>query len=293
MVQPIRLDEVDKTGLLLVGHGSVSPDGVAENFEISNLVSELLPEVSVEIGFLELAFPRAVEIGRAMIAGGIERLVVQPVMLNCAGHVKSDIPAVVNILRQEFPSATIHYGQSLGVQYELIMEAKDKIERFHARGSSLLLTARGTSDPDANAEIYKAARLIADVTGIKEFSVGFSGVTWPSVPDALNAVARGSGGLLLCFSWYIGTGKLIERISQDIEQYRLQSGSEVINAGYFGPSTVIANLLVASFWNALDHIIPLNCDMCQYRRPFPGIEDRVGLEIGHGHSHLAHDHLHN
>ncbi|HLG91988.1 MAG TPA: hypothetical protein VKY15_03285 [Acidimicrobiales bacterium] len=38
--------------------------------------------------------------------------------------------------------------------------------------------------------------------------------------------------------------------------------------------------------------IRMNCDACAYRKPFPGLESRVGLPLGQGHSHLAAEHRH-
>ena len=70
-------------------------------------------------------------------------------------------------------------------------------------GLPLLMVARGTSDPDANAEAYKAARLVAEWTGAPFVHVGFSGVTGPSVRQAADVFGR--LGLRRGWPWPGGT----------------------------------------------------------------------------------------
>ena len=50
--------------------------------------------------------------------------------------------------------------------------------------------------------------------------------------------------------------------------------------------------IVERYQEAVRGIASVNCDLCAYRAPWPGREDRQGQPIGVGHSHLAAEHRH-
>src|SRR5436305_768834 len=107
---PPMVSERHDEGLLLVAHGSSSPTGVAEARALGDLVAAALTDVSVAIGFLELADPPAGEVLDALVASGCRRITVQPMMLLAAGHGKSDVPAVALEGRQRHPDVDIAFG---------------------------------------------------------------------------------------------------------------------------------------------------------------------------------------
>jgi len=151
-----------------------------------------------------------------------------------------------------------------------------------------LVVARGTSDPDANAEAMKAARLLAEWTRTDFVDVGFTGVTWPTVPEALERMRRLGHVRVGLFFWFLCTGKLIERARDQV----LASGLDVVDAGYFGPDPAVVPIIEQRRDEALHGIARVSCDTCSYRKPWPGMEDRVAQAAGVGHSHLAVEHRH-
>jgi sirohydrochlorin cobaltochelatase len=66
---------------------------------------------------------------------------------------------------------------------------------------------------------------------------------------------------------------------------------EILDAGYFGVGDELIQLIIERAGEAAGTPVAVNCDTCAYRRPWPGLEDRVGSARGVGHSHLAADHL--
>lgn len=278
--------------MLLVGHGSRSEAGRRELLDLAALVAEAVPEVPVEVGFLELSDPPAGVAVDRLVARGARRLSVLPLMLNPGGHAKSDVPAVVAAARRRHPDVDVHYGRPLGPDQQLLRLAADRLAAAGASGLPLAVLARGTSDPDANADAYKAARLVAEANGSRLVEVGFSGITWPTVPDALaHLVAKGSGPLA-CFAWFLCTGLLVERMQRQFAEVAASTGVTVIDAGHLGADPAVVPVVLERHHEALGATIRMNCDVCAYRRPFPGLEDRVGQPIGVGHSHLAAEHQH-
>lgn len=273
--------------MLLVGHGSRSDAGRAELLALADLVARAVPDVAVETGFLELSQPPAGDALDRLARRGVRRASVLPLMLNPGGHAKSDVPAVVLRGRARHPDLVLHYGRPLGPDHQLLAVATARLAAAGATGMPLAVLARGTSDPDANADAYRAARLLAECNGSRLVEVGFSGITWPSVPEALDQLLAKGGGPIACFAWFLCTGILVDRMRRDFEQVAALRGTVVVDAGYLGPDPAIVPLVLERHAEALGAEIRMNCDACAYRAPFPGLEDRVGQPRGVGHSHLA------
>lgn len=279
-------------GLLLVAHGSSCLAGVAEARQLGDAVAQARPDLAVGLGFLELADPPAGEVLDELVARGCTRITVQPLLLLAAGHGKSDVPAIAIEGRDRHPGVEITFGSALGVVPELLAVAAANIKSVDGEGLPLLVIARGTSDPDANADAVKAARLLAEWTGARDVEVGFTGVTWPSVPEALDRVGRLGHERVALFFWFLANGKLIERAREQVQAFCETSKVEVLDAGYFGPDPGLVPVISQRRDEAIEGVPRVSCDTCSYRAAWPGLDDRVGQPVGLGHSMLAADHRH-
>ncbi len=277
-------------GLLIVGHGSHCIDSGREMAAIADLVSAAAPDVAVEVGFLEITDPPAGVMLDVLVARGCRRIVVLPLMLLGAGHSKNDVPAVVLDGRLRHPDNDLRFGSPLGVVHELLTIAGDNLGAVGGHGLPLFVVARGTSEPDANADACKAARMVAEWVTAPFVHVGFTGVTWPLVPEALTIFERLDVDRVAMFFWFLCNGKLIERARQQVEAFGNRTGIAVVDAGYFGPDPRLAPLIIRRYREALDGRPIVNCDACTYRLPFPDQGDRIGQPMGVGHSHLATEH---
>lgn len=278
--------------VLLVGHGSRSGAGQEEMAALADLVAGAVPDADVRLGYLEMSEPPASAVIAEMLDGGAREIDVVPLMLHAAGHSKSDVPAVVLEARQRHPDALIRYARPFGVDAALLDLAHKRLAGAGALGLPLAVLARGTSDPDANAEATKAARLLAEMSGAELVVAGFSGVTWPSVPEALDQLRRLGAPRVAAFAWYIATGVLLDRMKEDFARFTSETGIEVIDAGHFGAGDELAQLVLDRIAESRAGEVRMNCDTCSYRAPFPGFEDRAGQALGVGHSHLAEEHRH-
>ena len=79
-----------------------------------------LPDVAVDVGFLEMTDPPAGPVLDELAAAGCRRVVVLPLVLLGAGHAKSDVPAVVLEARQRHPGLHVHFGSPLGITRDLV-----------------------------------------------------------------------------------------------------------------------------------------------------------------------------
>jgi sirohydrochlorin ferrochelatase len=256
------------------------------------LVSAALPDVAVEVGYLEMSDPPATDQVERLVARGCRRIVVLPLMLLGAGHAKSDVPAVVMEARSRHPGVRFVLGRPLGVSRALVEMLGGAVLAAGGEGVPLLVIARGTSDPDANAEAYKAARLIGEWVSAPFLHVGFSGVTRPSVAEAAEVFARLGYRRMAVVWWYLFHGKLVEAGRADLVTFARASGVEVVDAGYLGPDPALVPLVMGRYREGDAGPSMMNCDTCAYRAPWPGREARLGQPVGVGHSVLAEQHRH-
>lgn len=303
-----------KDGLLLVGHGSRCHLSVQEMQSLGDMVADELPSTAIEVGFLEMNDPPAGEAIDRLAESGCDRVAVLPLVLLGAGHAKNDTPAVVIEARERHPGIDFRFGAPLGVAREPVELLGKSVVAAGGAGLPLLVLARGSSDPDANSDAYKAARLVAEWAGSPFVNVGFSGITGPSVSEAAEAMARLGHSRVAVAWWFLCHGRLVDRGRAELAEAFAIAGIEQIDAGYIGPDRALVPLVVRRYRDALGRSASdcagageggeagaggdggsdgaVNCDLCAYRAPWPGREERVGQAIGVGHSHLAAAHRH-
>ncbi len=141
---------------LLIGHGSRDADGNQEFMNFVNEIRRASPEQQFEACFLELATPTIPDGIDACVQQGANRIVVVPVILLAASHVKLEIPECLDAARQKYPNVEIIYGRNIGLHEQMIDLL---LTRFHEQTQSfakdeihqtaIVLMGRGSSDPDA------------------------------------------------------------------------------------------------------------------------------------------------
>jgi sirohydrochlorin cobaltochelatase len=290
-----------KTGepaLLIVGHGSRDPRGAQEFHELVALIRARNPGLKVEGGFIELSRPPISECVDRLVGAGSREISAVPLMLLAAGHAKGDIPATLVRERTSHPGLNFHYGRALGIRPELLELMGERISAVvstdEKKETAVLVAGRGSSDPDANSDLAKIARLFYEGRPYPLVETAFVSLTPPSVPEALQRCERLGARRVVVFSYFLFTGVLEERIRKQSERFAAQSGVEVRYAGYFGPEARVADLVLERYREACSGDIRMNCDVCVHRVALPGFEEKVGApatphyhpdEPGHEHGH--------
>lgn len=260
--------------------------------QLASLVAAARPDVAVDVGFLEMTDPPAGAVIDGLVSRGCRQVTVIPLVLLGAGHAKSDVPALVLEARDRHPDLDVRFGSPLGVSRLPVAIMGERVVASGGGGLPLLVVARGTSDPDANGDAFKAARLIGEWAGAPFVHVGFSGVTGPSVLEAASVFPRLGLRRFAVAWWYLCHGRLIERGRAELDAVARSEEIDVVDAGYLGPDRRLVPLILERFEEARSARPLVNCDVCAYRAPWPGREDRVGQPVGVGHSHLAVEHRH-
>ena len=101
-------------GLILFAHGSREP-GWAEPFEqLAARVRVAAPQAQVRLAFLELMQPDLASAAAQLVSAGVDTIRIVPIFLGQGGHLRRDLPLLVNDLRAQFPEAKFAYAPAAG-----------------------------------------------------------------------------------------------------------------------------------------------------------------------------------
>lgn len=290
--------------LLIVGHGTADPGGVLE-FQafVDRLRGALRPSgVDVAGGFIELSAPAVGQAWRELAEHGHRTLAAVPLVLVAAGHAKGDIPAALEREVRRYPGTSYLFGRPLGPHPTLLALLQRRIAE--AAGShdpadtAVLLVGRGSTDPDANAEVCKVARLVQETSGFAFVETAFVSLAWPGVPEGLERIRRLGASRVVVAPYFLFDGILPQRVvTQSVLFGRSHAGLEVLPARHIGDCPELAELVIERYHEALAGDIRMNCDTCAYRVLLPGFEDKLGAPqtphhhpddpAGHGHGHVG------
>ena len=99
-----------RTGLVLFAHGARDPRWALPFEAVAERVRAQRPGVPVRLAFLEFMSPSLPEAGAELAAAGCARVEVLPLFLGAGGHVRKDLPLLMDALRAAHPacSYTLH-----------------------------------------------------------------------------------------------------------------------------------------------------------------------------------------
>ena len=103
-----------KRGLLLFAHGARDPRWALPFEDIARRVRLGDPALAVSLGYLEFMSPGLVEAGAALAAQGCDRVEVLPLFLGAGGHVRKDVPLLLEQLRQIHPEVQWSLRPTIG-----------------------------------------------------------------------------------------------------------------------------------------------------------------------------------
>lgn len=102
------------TGLLLFAHGARDPNWALPFEAVLRRVREQAPDIAVSLSFLEFMAPSLLEAGGALAAAGCTQVAIVPLFLGTGGHVRKDLPLLIETLRSAHPQVTWTLRSSIG-----------------------------------------------------------------------------------------------------------------------------------------------------------------------------------
>jgi sirohydrochlorin cobaltochelatase len=302
---------MDRTAVMVCGHGSRDIDAIREFELVAAGIKARLPGYDIETGYLEFARPMIRDGLEALKARGAKRILAVPGMLFAATHVKNDLPWEVNSFAAANPGIAVSFGRDLAIDGKLLEAAASRIAAAEVagrpgitRGDSLLLVVgRGTTDPDANSNIAKVARMLWEGMGFGWAETAFSGVAHPRVAAALERAARLGFARIVVFPYFLFTGILVKRIYAETDAVAARHpGIDFVKAPYLRDHPSVLDAFAERVEEIRTGNPAMNCQLCKYRTQIIGYADSVGAaQAGHHHhvrgigtdaDHHHHDHDH-
>jgi sirohydrochlorin cobaltochelatase len=93
--------------LILFAHGARDPRWAAPFEAVAQQVRARRPGLPVRLAFLEFMQPGLSEAGAALVAEGCRHIHVLPMFLGAGGHVRKDLPLLVQQLQQAHPGLQV------------------------------------------------------------------------------------------------------------------------------------------------------------------------------------------
>ncbi len=295
--------------LMLVGHGTVDTAGVAEFVAFTGRLRGLLgiEGVDVDGGFIELSQPTVHQAWTALSGRGHSTMAAVPMVLVGAGHAKGDIPAALAREVVRDPATGYVFGRPLGPHPVLQEILADRITTAlgadEQDGTAVLLVGRGSTDPDANAEVAKVARLLQEGRPYDFVEPAFVSLARPDVATGLARCRALGARRVVVAPYFLFDGVLPRRVVDQARAFAIEHPDmDVRTAGHLGDCAELAGIVVERYREALVGDIRMNCDTCAYRVLLPGFEDKLGAPqtphhhpddpaqghgSGHGHGSAA------
>jgi sirohydrochlorin cobaltochelatase len=293
--------------LLIAGHGTRDEAGAEAFRDFVRELGRRHPELPVAGGFIELSPPPLADAVSELVERGVSHFAAVPLMLVSAGHAKGDIPAALAREKERHPGISYGYGRPLGPHPSLLKVLERRLDEAlgvrtrtpaDRAETTVLLVGRGSTDPDANAEVYKAARLLWEGRGLAGVEPAFVSLAAPDVPSGLDRCRKLGARRIVVLPYFLFTGILPDRVRMQTEGWASAHPEvEVLSADVIGPTEELVDLVMERYREAVKGDLRMNCDSCVYRVALPGFEDKVGLPQqphhhpddpsgdGHGHGH--------
>lgn len=198
--------------LVAVAHGSRDPRSAATVRALADAVRIQAPGLTVRESFLDLSEPRVTDVLRGLYADGHRSAVVVPLLLGSAFHARVDLPALIAEVAGECPGFRIRTSDVLGTDPALEAVALDRIAATRHHDAGILLSAVGSSSPEANAVVAAQAARWEERLGLP-VSEAFASAAQPDIPAAAARLRTRGARRLVVASWFLAPGLLPDRIA--------------------------------------------------------------------------------
>ncbi len=260
--------------LLVVGHGTCDEAGAATLKSLVQSLGERAPGLLVAGGFTgenplyEPAGPLPASVALAVRelagAGAAREVAVVPLTLGRADLADPRVQEALDREQRRHDGVGFAYWRGplgphpalLEVLERRLDEALGGVHRSPAdrAATTVLLVGAGGTDPEANAELYRVARLLWEGRGYAGVEVAFVSRAAPDVPAGLDRCARLAGGVpgraarIVVLPYFLFDGVLPQRARQQAEGWaEANEDAQVRFAGVIGAAEEVAGLVLERY----------------------------------------------
>ncbi|MFF2448011.1 sirohydrochlorin chelatase [Neobacillus sp. NPDC058068] len=232
--------------ILFIGHGTRSKKGAEEARAFIERVIGRIDLSIQEICFLELTDPSIEEGFKRCVDKGATEIIVVPLFLLAAGHIKTDIPQALSLLQLRYPDIEVQVKDPFGVQEKILDAAAELVN--DAAGAlepqdGLLIVGRGSSDPGIHGNFAVIAEGIRDRLGINHVSVCYLAAAEPRLQEALQNICKKNDGKIIVVPYLLFSGLLIGEINREILK-RQKQGFKILDTGPLSGHQIFEDIVI-------------------------------------------------
>jgi sirohydrochlorin cobaltochelatase len=301
--------------LLLIGHGSRDADGRQRVLDLGAAYEALDASRPVVPCFLELTGPTIQEGVDRCVDLGYTELSALPVLLFAARHNKFDVTNELDRARRRHPQVRFHYGRHFGITPGIFDLWRDRLARldtpqWNPQGITraetvLLFVGRGASDPDANGDVMKLARMVWEGSGYATVETCFIGITHPRLEEGFRRARLYEPKRIIVLPYFLFTGVLMKKIFDlRAQQQAVHPEIETVCLPKMGMHPKLFQVMREREIETQLGQVQMNCEMCKFRLAAVSGGQGSGHEHSgsessthdhhrpdhHGHAHHSHDH---
>lgn len=293
--------------LLLIGHGTRDNEGRQTFLDFATAYQDCDRSRPVIPCFLELTEPTIAQGVEQCLAAGYTEMTALPLLLFAARHSKFDVTNELDRIRQQHPEVEYRYGRHLGITPLLLDLWRDRLttldlpehnpQNISREDTVILFVGRGSSDPDANSDVCKFARILWEGSGYKTAEVCFIGITHPRLEEGFRRAMFYQPKRIIVLPYFLFTGALVKKIFTVSEQMRQEyipnsDLVEIVNLNEIGIDPVLYDILRDRETEAIQGEVKMNCEMCKFRLAAISSDTHHDHNHSHGHSHSHVSHQH-
>lgn len=102
------------TALILFGHGARDPAWAEPMRRVQAAIRQQAAGLPVELAFLEFLAPTLADCVAELVAGGARKIVVLPMFIAQGGHLKRDLPQMLQALRETYSDVEFSLAEAIG-----------------------------------------------------------------------------------------------------------------------------------------------------------------------------------
>ena len=149
----------------------------------------------------------------------------------------------------------------------------------------LLFVGRGSSDPDANGDVCKFARMVWEGSGYQTVETCFIGITHPRLEEGFKRASFYQPKRIIVLPYFLFTGALVKKIFRVTEEQKaVYPNIEMTCLPEMGVHPQLLEVVRERELEIQTGQVQMNCEMCKFR---------LAATDDHGHHHHhSHDHSH-
>ncbi len=252
MASPGKPDTLPSdAGLLLVGHGTRYAPGVEEFLSLVRDVAALESGRPVEPSFLEFAQPSIAAGFARLVERGATSVVVAPVILFAAGHIRQDIPREVAAAAARRGGVSV--APHLGCHAALVQlsrqrydEALESAPPIAAEQTVLVMVGRGSRDREAADEMRHFAQLRQEMSRAGAVRTAFLAMADPPLEAELERLAQASVQRIVVQPHLLFAGELLARVQSLVQRMaRTYPATDWRVTEHLGPTELVSSAILA------------------------------------------------